>query len=133
MHTRSDIEIKSRIYVSIKVKELEPADMFKYLCRIPNKSTKSEFNLRKKAIKFAFREYQMHIFRDISLSITLRLHIYSVLVLSTILYGCTLWRFERNKMNKLKIEHYSHLRYIIPSVNRTSSFQDLIVTATRKL
>ena len=126
MCTGSGIEIDSDIKVSVNGVDLKLVDKFKY-------SMNSEFNPRKKAMKYAFREYQLHIFSNRHLSITSRLNLYSVLVLSAMLHGSSLWGFKRNQMDKLESMHFSHLRYIIPGMTRASSFEDLIiVTAANK-
>ena len=134
MCTGSSIEINDGMNISVNGIELKAVDKFKYLGIIekPDNSMNPEFNARKKAMKYAFREYQMHVFSNKHLSITSRLNLYSVLVLSAMLYGCSLWRFRRNQMDKLESLHFCHLRYIIPGMSRNSSFKDLIVTAATK-
>ena len=67
-------------------------------------------------MQHAFRKYKMHVFNNKHLSITSRINLYSVLVLSAMLYGCSLWRFKQNEMNKLESLHFSHLKYIIPGM-----------------
>ena len=86
----SDNEIG--VIVNINGVKIKLVKKFRYLGIIEryDNTMESEFNARKRAMKCAFREYQMHIFSNKHLSITSRINLYSVLVLSAMLYGCSL-------------------------------------------
>ena len=73
--------------------------------------------------------YRAHVFNNSYLTIQTKLMLYSTLVTSVCLYGCGMWRLNVSEINQLESINFNYLRYIIPNMNRTSSYEDVIMEA----
>ena len=129
--SRSLERVEDDFEILIEGKVVEEVKTFKYLGVVESMDGKIQNELSRRiiAMRAAYASYRAHVFQNRCLSISAKLNLYTVLVTSAALYGCSLWSLNKAEVGKLESINFKFLRYIVPNTTRMSSYEDIIIEA----
>lgn len=101
--------------ITVRREELRWVDKFKYLGSVfeSGGSLEGELARRISLATHAFHLHERHVFRQRCIPLRTRVHVYTSLVMSVLLYGSESWALSDAQLERLEVFHRSRLRAIL--------------------